>query len=1114
MKKNIFLSIICLIAPLTLKTNGQAQVDPPPPWVLNVQVANGEELKIVTPKSDQEARKDASPNAIILNHNNDNSSAFRDFVRDVRDSAVYGVSHTVRHLPLEAASFYSAMGALAVYDCAIKVKSNPMACSEFGQTLEDPISHLSFFIFMSTNHSVSYFLNTGGRPFIPRATRDYVDRVAGGKVRWPFPFIPRAAIGYIGMAAGSFVSSIAAELLTDTDVQYIRKNFFKGNKTDIDKDRLALAYSNAYDKFVPTETELISRHAPHLISLTLAAFLSSATQSILSFANNNILSKTENLNDKLRRAPIKLIKRNGIYHPTKRTMTKRIFLPVLKLTVKTGKWLTLFSFSNPIIGFTLRVGHIVIFFAWNDILHPPIQKAWDLRKYNEKMNDEKISILEHLTAGYEKRSITQELNNVAHANLLTNIFSFAFNFLSLNQRDRLRERTHIQDNLIALLNTSSDQVSLQYADVDNQYFPEILLDVPHLTEEIETDLFVGETTKARGDVLLEKILQFNVYAQDYRNTLLREFDEAKYRWESFFQPAISWQNTTYNFYRHIIETQKQLSFETEPRTPVHTRPPHQLSNDPTAKAYYYQNFFPDQNTKSKGMLDALHFSSRSLNESNNIFTQRLLDESRVLRFGVQPNIVHQLSNPDLQWLHERLSNEHTLLTSEPTENHLSLVSLLNKGFDISQMYDFEDFDFQVRLETLLNEKPHLKLNPDILYTKSTQEINEFMEFLKSQPEGIASYYIHLANQGWDWNQLYTFNIDDIIVQYNTLIANQIAEEDISQKTIVQNGAMYFDPSNSQGSRHYGIIYYSTVEKLLISMVCGESIEEIDLVQRSAFGLGNLEFNAPRIWENKPALCDQIETVHHAFLVRENNQDIYYYNLLDYVSKNIGDQLTLEDFENFWRSQVIPTVEPILSQYMERKTNVLGEDISNIYNDTSYLIQHQHGRYSNNFHSTGAIPNTKTAKGIWQFEKDMTDYHLNLLIALLPKQDSFLNPFRNYIDCIRQLSEYPGYRFEEIIHASASCQGEDSTWADQIENVLQVNNIVKTLNDDPIMILKAHAEILEHLTTAMHAYIQERLPNDQNTVILLGLVNNILFQIKKSILHSSEIDIHINALTST
>ena len=314
------------------------------------------------------------------------------------------------------------------------------------------------------------------------------------------------------------------------------------------------------------------------------------------------------------------------------------------------------------------------------------------------MNNEKISILEHLTAGYERRSITHQPNNVNHAGFFTNIFSFVSNFPSLNQRDRIQERTHIQDNLTALLNTSSDQVSLRYADVDNQHFPEVLLDVPRLTGEIETDLFVGETTKARGDVLLEKVLQFNVHVQDYRDTLLREFDEAKYRWESFFHPAFAWQNTTYNFYRHVIQTQKQLSFETEPRLPVQTRLSPQLNTNPRARHHHYTDLFSHQNAKSKGMLDALYFSSRSLSDSLDVFTHRLLDESKVLRFGVQPNIVHQLSNPDLQWLYDRLSNEHTLLTSEPTENHLSLVSLLNQGFDISQMHNFEDFDFSSTFE--------------------------------------------------------------------------------------------------------------------------------------------------------------------------------------------------------------------------------------------------------------------------------------------------------------------------------------------------------------------------------------------------------------------------------
>ena len=211
------------------------------------------------------------------------------------------------------------------------------------------------------------------------------------------------------------------------------------------------------------------------------------------------------------------------------------------------------------------------------------------------------------------------------------------------------------------------------------------------------------------------------------------------------------------------------------------------------------------------------------------------------------------------------------------------ILLANQGWDWDRLLGLTPNNID-----LLVRASHLGLHPEFLKTNDEQGISSFIQFLESQSSNVVKvHYINIANQPWIHNGSQTNEEDSLLLE------NLISQKDIS---IVQNGAMYFDPSDSQGSRHYEIIYYSTVEKLLISMVCGESIEEIDLVQRNALGLGGLEFNAPRIWENKPALCDQIETVHHAFLVRENGQDIYYYNLLDYVSKNIGDQITLGDFE--------------------------------------------------------------------------------------------------------------------------------------------------------------------------------------------------------------------------
>ena len=1198
MQRNISLFIIYLLASLTLTTNGQAKIDSTH-WTFNVQDADGKALEIVMPKSDLQTLEDASPNALMRAFNNSSGQnnngngygyGFRDFFRDAKDSTIYGVGHTIRHLPLEAVGFYSALAALAVYDCAIEVKSNPMACSEFGEMLKDPISHFSFFVFMSTNHSVSHLLNTAG----PSS-------------------IPRALIPYIGMAAGSFVSGLAVEFLMDTDIQYMRKTFFKSNKTDIDKNRLSQAWQNAYNKFLhPLDPLGISRHLPHLISLPLAAVLSNLTQQNL----YNILSGMDRFT--YRSLSKELVKINGVYQvaqtTAKPTIARRIFIPALRVVARTGMLLA--HAQNPIIGFTLRVGQIVLFFAWNDILHPPIQKAWDLRKYSRKINDQKITILEHLTDGYQP----QQLNDVNHFNFFASVFSF----LSSNQRESresLQARAGIQENLIHLLNTSPNDSPLYYSDRNTPIFPEALLDLPNLTEEIETDLFPEEFTRPRGDVLLENIYQLSLYARDYQATLSYEVDMAKMRWKNFFQPALAWQHTTYNFYKYMIETQGQLSFETEPRLPIPATHLSMLRNSPSPEAsgLYNQYLSSIRNTKSKGMLDALYFSSRPLNESNNMPARRLLDESKVLQFGVEPHVVHELSDTDIQWLYEKLSNEKTFFSKKPNDNHLSLVALLNKGFDISQMHDFEDFDFQARANTIFNSNPTLRLNSDILYTKNTQDIYNFTRFLEAQPEGMRSYYLRLANQGWDWSQFYTFNTNDITVRYNALnlglpgellktkstrdidritefletqsepnkffyitfvnygwdwdqlltlteedihlltradrfgldpeylktntlqdisgfiqllegsmpaavrshyvnIANQKWKKEVeteinipqSQVSIVQNGATHFSSPVYEDSRHYGIIYYSTLEKLLISMVCGESIEEIDLVQRSAFGLGGLEFNPPRIWKSKPTFCDQIETVHQPFSVQEDDQNIYYYSLLDYASKNIYYQTTLEEFEDFWNDQVLPATEPVKSRYMRRKTMILAEDISSTYTDTSYLTQQNYPSYLHNSAINIHSATVNTAKGIRQFSRDMTNYYLNLLVALLPKQASFSNPLQGYVTCIRQLSEYPNYNFKQIVSVPAPCQEEEGTWADQIEDTFQIDNAIEIVNNTQVIPV-IHRAMLEHTVANTYNYIQTHLPTHQNSIALLKIAEAILGTIQTTISQSSRMEMEFVTL---
>ena len=210
MQKNIFLFIF-LLTPFILITNGQANIPNDNHWNINVAGPNGESLEIIIPKANPEDIEGASPNN------------FRNLAKQTLNSVSHGFNHTIHRFPMEAAGFYTALGAIAVYNCAIEVKNNPMACSEFGQELKNPISYFSFFLFMTTNHSVSHFLNTGGQSLIPRAL-----------------------IGYLGMAAGSFVSSLSHEFLVDPNIRYIVSHFFKSGKTSIEEERLSRAWQDGF----------------------------------------------------------------------------------------------------------------------------------------------------------------------------------------------------------------------------------------------------------------------------------------------------------------------------------------------------------------------------------------------------------------------------------------------------------------------------------------------------------------------------------------------------------------------------------------------------------------------------------------------------------------------------------------------------------------------------------------------------------------------------------------------------------------------------------------------------------------------------------------------------
>lgn len=56
-----------------------------------------------------------------------------------------------KHFPVEASSFFVALGALTVYDLIFNYSSNPLVAEQFLQAQKDPVTHLSFLAFMVAN---------------------------------------------------------------------------------------------------------------------------------------------------------------------------------------------------------------------------------------------------------------------------------------------------------------------------------------------------------------------------------------------------------------------------------------------------------------------------------------------------------------------------------------------------------------------------------------------------------------------------------------------------------------------------------------------------------------------------------------------------------------------------------------------------------------------------------------------------------------------------------------------------------------------------------------------------------------------------------------------------
>ncbi|MBX3016991.1 MAG: hypothetical protein KF767_03810 [Bdellovibrionaceae bacterium] len=137
-------------------------------------------------------------------------SKVRQWLKTMKSNSGSILTSKVRHFPFEAAAFFTAIGAINMYDLIFHYQHNPVIMKQFGESQMDPVTHVSFMAFMAANGMTSEPLQE-----VMRNPRLHY-------------FLP-----YFGMSMGMMASNIVHDVWASKMLRACAKSMFSNNP-DVD----------------------------------------------------------------------------------------------------------------------------------------------------------------------------------------------------------------------------------------------------------------------------------------------------------------------------------------------------------------------------------------------------------------------------------------------------------------------------------------------------------------------------------------------------------------------------------------------------------------------------------------------------------------------------------------------------------------------------------------------------------------------------------------------------------------------------------------------------------------------------------------------------------------
>ena len=301
-----------------------------------------------------------------------NPKQFENGIRDITDHRSF------KAMTLDMAKFYWAVAAVEFTHCL--TSNDSTGCTQFMESLKDPIGHIGFALFMKTNHM----------------TVDFVQVVSRKRIN------PGMA-SYLGLSAGMMAQSIFQDIYYHPKVQELFRTMKIQDPTRRTAERKRVL-NELWIDFTKNSGKYLFNKIPNVLGLLGAAYVSHKTVQALGhlFTRSSRLVKFV-----FDPATARTIIKYGAGLVRQRQMIKA----GIKLTWRGSRLVRV----NPVVAIGSYMVETIIFLIWAPIIEEALVKHWDRANALIEMSRGKSALQEAMDQNKSNTKVSEAAERVTKA---------------------------------------------------------------------------------------------------------------------------------------------------------------------------------------------------------------------------------------------------------------------------------------------------------------------------------------------------------------------------------------------------------------------------------------------------------------------------------------------------------------------------------------------------------------------------------------------------------------------------------------------------------------------------------------------------------------------------